>query len=245
VAEPFSKVLFKVDDRVVAIERKAKQLEDKFKPYIEDLKTAKEKMKDFETGLKTEAAATRDLSEKFISVNTRLDNANVFVNSAVGIDGAGNKSPDVAAIQQKLVQLFATVDQGSDGAAEALARFNAIIAAIKKAIDKLAIDLDLIDFDILEVFSLDLDAVAEAFEFLAAPLRAVYDAAGAVLDALGSIFGWILKPLEYVLEAILKATGLQDLIERTLLETSRFPPRSDSLGLLRQGGAEWLDLPDV
>ena len=120
----------------------------------------------------------------------------------------------MTAIKARLVTLFDDINGASAGASSALTTINDVIEAVEAAIKKLRIDVSLnLDFGILEDFAKLLDAVAGKFDFIADPLIAVYDAAGAVLDALGSIFGFLLAPLEYVLDAILEATGLQDLIE--------------------------------
>ncbi len=213
IATPFKKILDTVGDQVKEIEQKAKNLETKFKPYIDKISDAQDVLKAKEAELKIEAAATHKLAVNLETVNVKLDGAKVFVlNPLIDNDALGNPDPVVANIKARLNDLFTRVDTASNAANAALVPINDGFQAIHDAADKLSAILSLPDFNIMVDFTAVLEEIQQTFSELAAPLVAVYDAAGPVLDALGSIFGFILKPLEFVLDAILEATGLNDLI---------------------------------
>ncbi|SPJ31138.1 hypothetical protein [Falsiruegeria mediterranea] len=215
VAEPFGRILYQVDERILEIEDKAKELKVKFEPYLDRLDAMNKVLRGLEYGLKAEADATKGLSQRLTVVGDKLDDAKIFVDSDFGTDSQGVVDPKIEAIKERLSTLFDDINTASSGASSALATINNVIETVEAAINKLRVDVDInLDFDILENFQALLDEVMDKFEFLADPLIAVYDAVGPVLDALGSIFGWILAPLEAVLDAIIEATGIQDLLEK-------------------------------
>jgi len=78
VADPFSRILYQVDERVLDIEKKAKALDLKFKPFLEKLDIANKVMRALEYGLKEEASATKNLSGRFETVSNKLDDAKIF-----------------------------------------------------------------------------------------------------------------------------------------------------------------------
>ena len=214
IATPFQKILDTVGDQVKEIEQKAKDLEIQFKPYIDKISVAQDRLKELEANLKIEAATTHKLAVNLETVNVKLDGAKVFVlNTLVDNDPLGNPDPVVANVKARLTDLFTRVDTASNAANQALVPINDGFQAIHDAADKLAAILTLPDFNIMVDFTAVLEEIQQTFSELAAPLVAVYDAAGPVLDALGSVFGFILKPLEFVLDAVLEATGLSDLID--------------------------------
>ncbi|WP_165978855.1 calcium-binding protein [Antarcticimicrobium luteum] len=204
IALPFKTVLFSVSDAVEKIEIKAKALEIQFKPYVEALKKAETKLDKLKYGLEVESVAIDRLSDRVGDVNETLDDAQTFAKSDI---------PN-ATLKNTINAVFPVVDTAARTANTALVPINDTMTDIETATAELKALLDLPDFQDLIEFSEGLSEIEDALEFLQEPLSAIMDAAGPVLDALGSIFGFILKPLEFVLEAVLEATGIQGLIDK-------------------------------
>ena len=204
IALPFKTVLFSVSDAVEQIEDKAKALEIQFKPYVKALEKAEDKLDKLKYGLEVESVAIDRLSDRVGDVNETLDDAENFANSAI---------PD-ATLKNTINAVFPVVDAAALTANTALVPINDTMTDIETATAELKALLDLPDFQDLIDFAEGLSEIEDALEFLQDPLNAIMDAAGPVLDALGSIFGFILKPLEFVLEAVLEATGIQGLIDK-------------------------------
>lgn len=203
IALPFSDVLYTVSDAVEAIEKKAKALEIQFKPYVEALEKAEKKLDTLNYSLKLESDATSDLADRIGLVNERLDDAQSFVDSGIG----------PSSLNSSLTSAIALVNGAALPASSSLGLINDEMADVKSAVNELKALVDIPDFQDLVDFTEVLEGVQEELEFLQEPLEMVAKAAGPVIDALDSIFGWILKPLEYVLTAVLEATGIQSLIE--------------------------------
>ncbi len=207
VARPFKEVLYEVSDTFKKIDAKAQELATKFEPYIEKIEKGEDALEKITEILQDQAAATKDLSEDIGLVNDRLNGAKLFVESSVGGDQA-------LAIKAKLSRLFSQIDSGAVIATTALVPMNNVMEAVENAAGDLRNLLDLPDFQLLVDFNGVIQDIEDALGGLAAPLEAVYDAAGPVLDALGSIFGWVLKPLEALLDAVVEATGIKGLIDK-------------------------------
>lgn len=203
IALPFKTVLFSVSDAVEKIETKAKALEIQFKPYVKALEKAEDKLDKLKYGLEVESVAIDRLSDRVGDVNETLDDAERFANSEI---------PN-ATLKNTINKVFPVVDAAALTANTALVPINDTMTDIETATADLRALLDLPDFQDLIDFADGLSEIEDALEFLQEPLSAIMDAAGPVLDALGSIFGFILKPLEFVLEAVLEATGIQGLID--------------------------------
>lgn len=84
-------------------------------------------------------------------------------------------------------------------------------------------------FQIIEEFSDAITAVGNALSPVFTPIQKVYNALEPVLDALDSIFGWFLKPLEWALDAIIEATGINSLIEAVANELLKILPDTSFL----------------
>ncbi|UOA27117.1 DUF4214 domain-containing protein [Pseudosulfitobacter sp. DSM 107133] len=105
----------------------------------------------------------------------------------------------------------------------------ALVCALQENFDGLDAFIEFDGFDVIKTATDMLEDVADALSPLFSPLSKVYDAVGPVLDALGSIFGWLLKPAEWALEAILDATGINDLLQDAADEILSFLPDLDIL----------------
>ncbi len=204
IALPFKTVLFSVSDAVEKIEIKAKALEVQFKPYVEALQKAEKKLDKLKYGLEVESVAIDRLSDRVGDVNETLDDAETFARSDI----------PKPTLKNTINAVFPVVDAAALTANTALVPINDTMTDIETATAELKALLDLPDFQDLIDFAEGLSEIEDALEFLQEPLSAIMDAAGPVLDALGSIFGFILKPLEFVLEAVLEATGIQGLIDK-------------------------------
>ncbi|SEP62273.1 calcium-binding protein [Thalassovita taeanensis] len=235
VARPFKEVLYEVSDTFKKIDDKAQDLEKKFEPYIEKMEVAEEALDVINETLEDESKATKNLSDRIGLVNDRLNNAKIFVDSSVN-------TVQAIEIKARLTTLFSEIDTGATIAYNALAPMNNVMALVEKAADDLRNLLDLPDFQLLVDFKDQIQEIEDALGVLAAPLEAVYDAAGAVLDALGSIFGFLLKPLEAVLDAVLEATGIQGLIEDAADYITGLLPDIEILDTIQKALADAMDI---
>ncbi|MDP2285690.1 MAG: hypothetical protein Q8L06_16255, partial [Pseudohongiella sp.] len=84
-------------------------------------------------------------------------------------------------------------------------------------------------FQIIEDFAKAVTAVSNALSPVFTPIQKIYNALEPVLDALDSIFGWLLKPLEWALEAVIEATGINKLIEAVANEILKILPDTSFL----------------
>jgi Ca2+-binding RTX toxin-like protein len=90
-------------------------------------------------------------------------------------------------------------------------------------------------FDVFKAFDDAISSVTNALAPVFRPLQKIYDALSPVVDALGSIFGWILAPLEWALEAVIKATGIGSLLDSLADQVTSFLPDLDFFdGILEQ-----------
>ena len=210
VANAFGDVVFVVDERVIEIGLKARDIDEKFKPYIEQLERAEERLERYEEKLKTAAENAENLADRMEDAGEKLDMMQDFIDNPDNEQVAGIDVPGIDALKDRMQQAINFLNTSAGFADTALGTVNDQIDGIRSAIDSLSID---IDFDLLRDFADLLTGVRDEFDFLSGPLTAVYDAVGPVLDAMDSIFGWVLAPLESVLESVVEATGIQDLID--------------------------------
>ena len=220
IARPFGEILFDVSDVVRKVEAKAKSLEIKFEPYKEKVVKAKDEVDKRKAALKEASDEVKALGDDISSANSRLDAADDFVQNFSGAP-------------QFLVSSLNTGFSVADGAASiantALEPINDGFQLIKDTAEELKDLVSIPEFQDLVNFKNQLDDIAGEFEFLQVPLAAVYDAAGPILDALSSIFSFFLAPLEAVLEAVLKATGIQDVVEEAKDYIRGLLPNADIL----------------
>ncbi|MGB0438629.1 MAG: calcium-binding protein, partial [Paracoccaceae bacterium] len=205
IAKPFEKTMYEVSDTFKAIDKKAAELEIKFKPYIAKMKTAEKKLKKINKTLEKRADDTDDLADHVNEINARLN-----ITKAV-IDNPSVPLPD--AIESRLTSIFGFVNSTAGVANSGLVPLNNTMEEIEDKVEDLRDVLSIPEFEGLIDFVNLLKSIQGSLAGLAAPLEAVYDAAGPVIDALGSIFGFILAPLEAVLDAVLEATGIEDLLD--------------------------------
>jgi Ca2+-binding RTX toxin-like protein/chaperonin cofactor prefoldin len=203
VAKPFGEVLFEVSDVVKKVEAKAKTLEIKFDPYKDMIEKAEKKIDAAKEKLEVAAENVENLGDDLNSVNSSLDAADDFVLNFGSVPALGST----------LDTAFDVVDGAASVANTALVPINNGFEDVKEATEILKSLISIPQFQDLVNFQVEFESIASKLTFLQAPLAAVYDAAGPILDALSSIFSFFLAPLEAVLEAVLKATGIQDLVE--------------------------------
>ena len=94
-----------------------------------------------------------------------------------------------------------------------VSQITAVLKGLQNSVDGIGAFVDNPVFRVIEEFEQALSAVGNALSPVFSPIQKVYNALEPVLDALDSIFGWILKPLEWALEAVISATGINSVIE--------------------------------
>ena len=202
VSTPLLNVLEAIQPKIKAIADKAEDIFniDKLKAWAERLDAAKYLLQAYELAFKADAARA-EVTQGYIKIaNDALNSAHDF--SHITSD---------ATIKGTLDAAFLRVDTLAAATNASVEPINDALFAINNTTISLA-DIDLSAFDGLFDFQVDLDALLSKLDFLAAPLKLVYDAAKALEPLLGAL-SFILAPFEWALEKALEVTGIEALMD--------------------------------
>ncbi len=131
---------------------------------------------------------------------------------------------DSARLKQKALLLFASAQLKSAEAAVSVTQIQIEIDGIQDALGELSAFAENPIFQSIEDFQEAITTIGNTLSQIFDPISQVTEKLGPVLDALDSVFGWALAPLEWALETVIEETGINNLIESVSEELLSFLP---------------------
>ncbi|WP_165798944.1 calcium-binding protein [Shimia abyssi] len=159
------------------------------------------------------------------AASDKLDAALVFASSDIG-DG----DPKIEALKQRIADHVARIESRTEDAGDFIKPAATLAKPIATAIDAATALLSSSTvLATIQSFAIALNGVVSAFNYAIGPINSVVSKAKPVIDALDSIFGWLLSPLEGALEWIVEKTGIGDVIDSLVSKVTDLLPNTDFL----------------
>jgi len=131
--------------------------------------------------------------------------------------------------QQKILLRMAIAQDEAASMSFRIAEYGVDFQGLQSAVEGLGSFANNPLFETIEEFAALIGDVSATLSPFFDPIQKIYSALEPVLDALDSIFGWFLAPLEWALETVVEATGINDLIEDVASELLSILPDAGAL----------------